>query len=246
MNQSYNYLTMPALFCMSALACCVTSAAEPPRDATPSQVQTGTIEGVVIYESDRQRPWRYRRNYVRSRTAGELAEAVVSLVRGDQPFPQNDGSHQQARVDQKDYNFIPETQAVDVGTEVTFTNSDPFLHDVTAKNSSQRFSISLRQFDKVKRILKEPGDINDPLTLSCAFHSDMRGWIFIFDHSCFAVTGENGKFRLSNAPVGKQTVVVVHPAGQLKLMQEVDVKPNETVRVEMRLSPDHLATDEEY
>jgi len=245
MNEAYKYLVVPTLFCVGLFARCGTSAAQPPSDPNPSQVQTGTIEGVVIYESDRQRPWRYRRNYVRSRSAGELAEAVVSLVRGDQSFPQHDNSNQQTRVDQKDYNFIPETQAIYVGTEVTFTNSDPFLHDVTAKNPSQRFSISLRQFDKVKRVLNEPGDIDDPLALTCAFHSAMRGWIFIFDHACFAVTAESGKFRLSNVPVGKQTVVVVHPAGQLKLMQEVDVKPNEITRVEMRLSPDHLVADKE-
>ena len=243
MGGKHNYFGVSTLLWVFVLAVGGTSGAEPPHDSTRAELQTGTIEGVVIYESDRLRPWRYRRNYVRSRTQGELAEAVVSLIRGDQSLPRSEAANKKAVVDQKDYNFTPETQAVYVGTEVTFTNSDPFLHDVTAKCSSQQFSIGLRQFDKATRVLNEAGGLDDPLTLTCAFHSAMRGWIFIFDHTCFAVTDESGKFRLSNVPVGKQTVVVVHPAGQLRLEREVEIKPNEITRVEMRLSPDHLTAE---
>ena len=39
----------------------------------------GTIEGVVTYRADPQRPWRYARYYVKQAKTGELAEAVVAI-----------------------------------------------------------------------------------------------------------------------------------------------------------------------
>jgi len=219
------------------------AAAEPSTGAGNSE--TGTIEGVVIYESDRRRPWRYRRNYVRNRKAGLLAEAVVCIEGLQTPKVPEAQVKAKAVLDQKDYNFIPETQAVLAGTVVTFTNSDPFRHDVTAKNTRQRFRVELRLGDKIPRILDQPGGIDDPLALTCAYHSAMRGWIYVFKHPYFAMTDEKGTFRIENVPPGQHKLVVVHPAGELRSEQVVDVKAGETTQIEIRLSPDHLIPREQ-
>jgi plastocyanin len=218
----------------------LSGAAVPEGTKIASDAGPGTIEGVVIYESDRKRPWRYRRHYVRKRTAGHLAEAVVSLADIKNTPAKKRAGAKKAVLDQKDYNFVPETQALRAGTAITFTNSDPFQHDITAKSSRQRFSVDLRQFDKIPRVLDQPGGIDDPLALTCAYHSAMRGWIFVFDHDYFVVTGEDGKFRVEDVPAGKHKLIAVHAAGQLRSEQEVVVPAGRTVRVEIRLSPDNL------
>src|SRR5207248_5945579 len=46
-----------------------------------------------------------------------------------------------------------------------------------------------------------------PIAISCNIHPWMKGWIRVFDHPYFAVTDENGKFEIKNAPAGKLKVV---------------------------------------
>jgi plastocyanin len=156
----------------------LTEAADPEPSRNDSRV--GTIEGVVIYQSDPKRFWRYRRYYVADRVKGHLAEAVVSLV-GEPPNvrPAKEGPGSFA-IDQKGYRFIPETLAVRAGDRITFTNSDPLLHDVTTRQRSslagkglKQDNFSLRQRQEVSQTYTDAGGIERPVTLSCRFHSGM-------------------------------------------------------------------------
>src|SRR5260370_48539 len=47
------------------------------RTEEPSSL--GAIEGIVSYQADPARPWRYARYYVKQAKSGELAEAVVAI-----------------------------------------------------------------------------------------------------------------------------------------------------------------------
>lgn len=225
-------------------------AAEPRAAAGGSEL--GTIEGVVIYESDRTRPWRYRRYYVADRKKGQLAEAVVCLaeeplsVRSDKETPRS------WVVDQKDYRFIPETLAVRSGDQINFTNSDPLLHDVSTRQRKaiagdvdRQGSFSLRQKQNVTQVYRDAGGTERPVTLSCRFHSAMRGWIYVFDHPFFQVTDKEGAFRLTSVPAGSHRIVMVHPAGNLRWDQTIKVNAGQTHRIEIRVSPDNLLASEE-
>lgn len=48
----------------------------------------------------------------------------------------------------------------------------------------------------------------EPMTVSCSMHGWMTGSVVTFDHPYFAVTGEDGKFRIENVPVGAELSVV--------------------------------------
>ncbi|MDP6060957.1 MAG: hypothetical protein QGH33_18770, partial [Pirellulaceae bacterium] len=204
----------------------------------------GTIEGVVIYESDRKRLWRYRRYYVADRKKGHLAEAVVSLAEESLALRPAKGKFQSWTIDQKDYRFIPETLAVRTGDRIKFTNSDPLLHDVTTRQRQgpsgevlKQNSFSLHQREEVLQVFSDVGGTEYPVTLNCRFHSAMRGWIYVFDHPFFQVTEKEGTFRIEDIPAGKYRLVMVHPAGNLRWDQAVDVKAGGTHRVEIRVSP---------
>jgi len=239
------------IVCAMALGTCFV-VVFPARQNTAAEptAALGVIEGVVTYEPDPQRPWRYRRYYVRDRNAGFLAEAVVCLSESPPKDPAPASEPQSWKIDQKDYRFIPETLAVQAGDEITFTNSDPLLHDVTLSQRTgvtaetvRSESLSLQQRQVASRTFSDAGGIGRPVTLSCRFHSSMRGWIYVFDHPFFQVTEPDGRFRLVGVPPGRRTLQMIHSAGQLRWKQDVDVQAGGITSIQIRVSPDNLFTE---
>ena len=52
-----------------------------------------------------------------------------------------------------------------------------------------------------------------PVSIECNIHPWMRGWVRVFNHPYYAVTDENGKFELKNAPAGEWQLMVWHGSG---------------------------------
>ena len=75
------------------------------------------------------------------------------------------------------------------------------------------------------------------MEIGCVFHSNMRAWIFVFDHPFYAVTKGDGKFRLADVPAGEYELEMAHPAGGLRWRKAVTVKAGETLKVEVQVSP---------
>ena len=244
----------PAVLVGMVLLAATSVHSQEPANPQPNRddAETGTIEGVVIYESDRKRPWRYRRYYVADRKKGHLAEALVGLTGKSVTGYAATARPDRWTIDQKDYRFIPETLAVRAGDQITFTNSDPHVHDVTirqlnpsSREISRQDSFTLGQREEVSRTYNDAGGTGLPLTLSCRFHGAMRGWIYVFDHPLFDVTEKSGEFRLDRIPAGKHQLMMVHPAGNLQWEQAIEVRVGETRRMEIRVSPDNLIVVEE-
>jgi plastocyanin len=224
-----------ALVAVNVCRCC---AAEPAADKSTAGAPstTGTIEGVVTYEADAKRPWRYARYYVKNAKRGELAEAVVSVRMRGVPSPPSKPTT--AKIDQKDFQFEPELVAIRQGDSVTFTNSDTATHNVRATGDVANFNITMAAGGAGNTIkFAKAGGIRRPVEVGCVFHSNMRAWVFVFDHPFFAVTKADGKFRLADVPSGEYELELSHPAGGLKWKQKVTVKPGDTTNVAVKLSP---------
>lgn len=52
-----------------------------------------------------------------------------------------------------------------------------------------------------------------PVAVECNIHPWMKGWVRIFDHPYFAVTGEDGSFEIKDAPTGKFRLMVWGSSG---------------------------------
>lgn len=207
-------------------------------DARPATIlaSTGSIEGVVTYRADAKKPWRYARYYVKNAKSGELSEAVVA-VRGKGLKGTSNPAASTAQIDQKDFSFQPELVAVRVGDSVTFTNSDSATHNVRTSGDVANFNITIAagaagrtvKFDKA-------GGVRRPVEIGCVFHSNMKAWVFVFDHPFYAVTKADGIFKLENVPPGEYELEVAHPAGGLKWNKKVSVKAGEAVKINVSLS----------
>lgn len=205
-------------------------------DADPAAT-TGTIEGAVTYKADAKRPWRYARYYVKSAKSGELSEAVVA-IRGKGLEKSKAASPTTVRIDQKDFQFEPELVAIRVGDSVTFSNSDTATHNVRASGEVSDFNLTMPAGGAGHTInFEKAGGVRQPVEIGCVFHSNMRAWVFVFDHPFFAVTKADGKFRLADVPPGEYELELVHAAGGLKKKKMFTVKAGETAKVDLELSP---------
>jgi plastocyanin len=170
-----------------------------------------------------------------------LAEAVVAL-RGRALKHIHSALPPASRVvDQFNYQFVPETTAIRAGETVTFTNSDATTHNVRSAASIAMFNITMEADDEFTYRFDRAGGLTSPVLLDCVYHGGMRGWIYVFDHPYFAVTGPDGRFRFEEVPPGRYTLEMVHPAGGLRWKQAIEVvlNENEDLTVDIRLSPDH-------
>lgn len=133
-----------------------------------------------------------------------LAEAVLWL----EPGP---GQASTARVvmDQQKRQFSPYILPVQVGTTVSFPNSDPINHHVYSFSPAKRFELRLHQQKAAPQELRfdQPGLV----TLGCNIHDWMLGFILVLDTPWFAQTDKLGKARLQFDAAAGQTLHLWHP-----------------------------------
>lgn len=142
--------------------------------------------------------------------------------------------------------FVPHVQVVPVPVELQVKNDDPVLHNThTFLESVTVFNLALPiQGQVIKRKVMKPGVIR----VQCDAHVHMSAWIVAVPHPYFAVTDENGGFKIDNVPPGKHRIVAWHepwqikgkdragrplydPLGVVKLAQEVTVPGKGEVKV---------------
>ena len=209
------------------------------RAQNSDQVKTAAIEGTVVYKADPKRPWRLGRNYIKDKKTGELAGAVVALSGSNlKKLPRPD-EPTTAVIDQKEFRFIPQTVTIRAGDRVKFLNSDQQVHNVKSFDGAEPFNVNMPAGTEYIHSFVAAGGLRRPINLSCTFHSAMRGWVFVFHHPIFQTTTDNGKYRLSNIPPGAYRLEMVHPAGELKWSQEIEVKAGEKLELDIELSPDN-------
>lgn len=114
-----------------------------------------------------------------------------------------------ALMDQKKRQFSPYILPVQVGTRVSFPNSDPINHHVYSFSPAKRFELRLHQQKAAPQEMRfdQPGLV----TLGCNIHDWMLGFILVLDSPWFAQTDSQGKTRLHFDAAAGQTLHLWHP-----------------------------------
>ncbi len=119
-----------------------------------------------------------------------------------------DAPKSKAILDQIGCIYTPRVLGVMVGQELEILNSDPTLHNVhTLSKANKPFNQAMpmkgmkltKKFDKV-----------ETFKVKCDVHPWMGAYIGVFNHSYFAVTGDDGSFTLKGVPAGEYTVEAWH------------------------------------
>lgn len=211
------------------LVCAVDAAAVEPG-------RVGIVEGTVSYQSDPARPWRYARYYIKQPKTGELAEAVVALRA--RPVADAARSPETVTIDQQSFQFTPETVAIRRGDSVRFTNADAATHNVQSSSEIATFNVNMPGGGEQTIKFDKAGGVRQAVQVGCVFHSAMRAFVFVFDHPWYDVTPASGKFKMPEVPAGAYDLEMVHPAGGLSWRKRIEIKPGETLKVDIRVSPD--------
>jgi plastocyanin len=118
-------------------------------------------------------------------------------------------------VDQIDKEFVNHVTAVQVGTPVSFPNSDDIRHHVYSFSPAKTFELPLYTGTPAQPVMfDKPGAV----ALGCNIHDWMLGYIYVVETPHFAKTGADGRARL-DLPAGDYEVRVWHPEMQGKSEQ---------------------------
>lgn len=139
-------------------------------------------------------------------TKGELQNVVVFVSDGlSGTF---DPPSQPAVIDQKGCMYQPHVLAVRAGQQLEVENHDPVTHNIHPMPANNR------EWNKAEL----PGSKVDEtfpreeiaIPVKCNVHPWMRGYVAVFKHPYFVVTGKDGSFDLSNLPPGTYTISAWH------------------------------------
>ena len=133
----------------------------------------------------------------------ERRRAVVYLETAPQPAFE-EGGEMRATMRQEHETFVPHVLAIRVGTVVDFPNSDPFFHNVFSLSKTRPFDLGRYARGHSKAIrFDEPGIIR----VFCDIHSHMSAFILVFSHRFFAITDDQGSYRIDRVPPGSYTLI---------------------------------------
>jgi plastocyanin len=110
-----------------------------------------------------------------------------------------------ARMSQQHERFVPHVLAIVAGTWVDFPNNDRTYHNVFSLSKARDFNLGRYAAGNSKAVrFERPGIVR----VFCDIHSHMSAFILVFAHRYFAVTDDEGRYRLDGVPPGTYTVVV--------------------------------------
>lgn len=162
---------------------------------------------------------------------GAVKNAVIWFT--DVPLPK-DFKPEKEKLDQQQCVFVPHVLAAPIGTTVDVVNSDKALHNVRAQSGDVKlmnYAMPIPGHVVPTRLKKE-----GIFKVSCDVHPWMRAWLLVLPTAAFAVTGENGTYRIAGVPAGKHKVRIWHERlGERDA--EIDIRADQTTTHDVQYNP---------
>lgn len=121
-----------------------------------------------------------------------------------------DTREERARMDQRNETFVPHVLAIVAGTWVDFPNNDVTYHNVFSLSKARTFDLGRYAAGRSKA---ERFDRPGVIRVFCEIHSHMSAFILVFTHRYFAVTDDDGRYRLDNVPSGTYNLIAWNESG---------------------------------
>jgi plastocyanin len=170
--------------------------------------------------------------------AGPRAEAEKHGHGGTGEVPAELGASGEYTLDQKECTFIPHVQVIPAGGMVELRNGDPLMHNLhsySMKNSSFNESIP----GDGKPIHKK-FDYPEVIKVGCDVHKWMNAWVVVRDNPYYAVTAEDGSFKITDVPPGTYKLSIWHEAASKedlkKLVKDITVEAKKEIKADFEVA----------
>jgi len=157
-----------------------------------------------------------------------LANVVVYISSGEVNAGAGAAPGNAVAFDQKDCHYKTHVLPVQVGQEIKIENGDPISHNIHPLAKVNR------EWNRMQPAGTPPFSYSyekeEIIPVRCNIHLWMQGYFVVLKTSHFAVTGEDGVFRLPDLPQGKYTVTAWHETLGSQ-SQEIVVTSGETTPI---------------
>ncbi len=159
-----------------------------------------------------------------------LANAVIywELPEGEEREAEQPGM---AVLAQSGCRYEPHIQVATAVNKVQVLNQDGILHNIHAYDSrgGTLFNFAQPAFKKsMERDLKATGVVN----FKCDVHEWMNAYVLLLDNVQYAITDEQGRFRLEDIAAGPQEILIWHE-GLGFTSKSVTVEPGKSVEMNL-------------
>jgi hypothetical protein len=131
----------------------------------------------------------------------------------------------------------PRVQGVVVGTTVNIVNDDKLLHKLIYTKLGTHDTLTITPFFNAgqmvasERLAKTPGIVE----VRCVQHPWTRGYIAVFAHPYFAVTENNGSFKIDSLPPGTYKMMVWREGMSKPMEQQIQVTAGGLAKVDLTM-----------
>jgi plastocyanin len=162
---------------------------------------------------------------------GAVKNAVVWFP--DVPLPK-DYKPEKKKLDQQQCVFVPHVLAAPIGTTVDVVNSDKALHNVRAQAGEVKlmnYAMPIPGHVVPTKLEKE-----GIFKVSCDVHPWMRGWLLVLPTTAFAITGDDGTYKIAGVTPGHHKVRIWHERLGERDTQ-IDIRADQTATHNVQYNP---------
>lgn len=149
---------------------------------------------------------------------GEYADTVIYFVPKQtvETEPLNT-EPKEMKMEKKKYS--PRVLPIAVGTEVSFPNFDPILHNAFSTSTNNNFDLGLYSGGETDSHTFDKAGL---VRVYCNVHHAMVAYILVFDSPYFTTPSSNGEFVLNDLPEIPGQLFIWHPRAKL-IKEKIDL-----------------------
>ncbi len=142
-------------------------------------------------------------------TGGKLRDVFIGIEKG--PAPKASAPDAPVVITQSKCEYTPRVVGVVAGQKLEVVNADPTFHNVRIVGTDGKIVLNKPQAKGAAPLDTPALDATGKVELHCDVHAWMQSWAIVTPYATFAVTGDDGSFRLDGLPPGTYTLLVWHP-----------------------------------